>query len=148
MTEPEKARRYLEASLPLGRWAEASFRIGHDHAYIQQYIRRGVPYWLSEADRKILVKVYGLDPARLAPPAKSASLMRLVKRYRPRKQRKDQPAVDTRDGGQPEHDPGKLFLGRVWDGADEAGRASMLDHAEMIGDATVARIKNPGSMAG
>ena len=44
MRDPTAARRYLESVLPLGHWAAASYAIGRDHAYIQQYIRRGAPW--------------------------------------------------------------------------------------------------------
>ena len=71
------ARKYLEAALPLGQWSEVSKKIGHNHAFVQQYIRRGKPKFLAEADRNILVDLYDLDPERLKPPAKSAVLGRL-----------------------------------------------------------------------
>lgn len=87
MIESFAARKYLQGALPFGQWAAASFAIGHDHAYIQQYIRRGVPRWLNEADRKILVRLYGLDGDRLKPPPKSARTVRTVKAYRPRQSR-------------------------------------------------------------
>ncbi len=76
MADPVAARKYLEASLPLGQWAAASHAIGHDHAYIQQYIRRGVPRYLNEVDRDQLVKLYGLDADRLRPPPRTANLTR------------------------------------------------------------------------
>lgn len=40
--------------------------------YVQQYIRRGKPQYLFDADRRILVRLYKLDPEKLRPPVKRA----------------------------------------------------------------------------
>ena len=66
------ARQYLEASLPFGQWAVVSRAIGRNHAYIEQYIRRGKPKYLGETDRERLVELYGIDGARLRPPKRPA----------------------------------------------------------------------------
>ena len=87
MIESFAARKYLQGALPFGCWAAASYAIGRDHAYIQQHIRRGSPRFLSEADRNVLVKLYGLDPERLKPPPKSSKTVRTVKTYRARQTR-------------------------------------------------------------
>lgn len=76
MIDSVSARQYLEAALPFGQWQAASRAIGHDHAYIQQYIRRGVPRWLKETDRELLVALYELDADRLRPPSRSTNLTR------------------------------------------------------------------------
>ena len=73
MADPTAAaRRYLEASLPFGQWTAVSHALGRNHAYIEQYIRRGKPKYLGEADRERLVELYGLDGERLKPPKRSA----------------------------------------------------------------------------
>ena len=96
MADPTAARKYLEASLPLGQWATASYAIGHDHAYLQQYIRRGVPRYLNEVDRDQLVKLYGLDADRLRPPPRTANLtrFRVVAGQKALNKRGDQADVD------------------------------------------------------
>lgn len=43
--------------------AAASRRIGRNHAYLQQYVRRGSPRYLSERDRHLLARILSL-PAR------------------------------------------------------------------------------------
>lgn len=87
MIESFAARKYLQGALPFGCWAAASYAIGRDHAYIQQHIRRGSPRFLAEADRNILVRLYGLDPERLKPPGKPTKTVRPVKAYRARQTR-------------------------------------------------------------
>jgi|SRR5579862_134615 len=76
------ARRYLEAALPFGQWAAVSRLLGRNHSYIEQYIKRGKPKWLGEADRNKLVEIYGLDPAQLLPPPRSTDLGPAIDRYR------------------------------------------------------------------
>ena len=76
MIEDQKsaaARTYLETALPLGMWAEASKKIGHSHAFIQQYIRRGKPRFLTEPDRDLLARTYNLDAEILKPPRKPSA---------------------------------------------------------------------------
>ena len=79
MIEDQKsaaAGAYLETALPLGMWAEASKKIGHSHAFIQQYIRRGKPRFLTEPDRDLLARTYNLDAEILKPPRKSVRPIR------------------------------------------------------------------------
>jgi hypothetical protein len=79
LIEAEKsraARAYLEGALPFGMWAEVSKKIGHNHAFIQQFIRRGKPKFLAEADRDLLVRTYDLDAEMLRPPRKSVRPIR------------------------------------------------------------------------
>jgi hypothetical protein len=79
MIEDQKsaaARAYLEGALPLGIWAEASKKIGHNHAFIQQCIRRGKPKFLTEPDRDLLARTYDLDAEILKPPRKSVRPIR------------------------------------------------------------------------
>ena len=73
MADPTAARKYLEASLPFGQWTAVSHALGRNHAYIEQYIRRGKPKYLGETDRERLVELYGIDGERLKPPKRSAS---------------------------------------------------------------------------
>jgi hypothetical protein len=70
--ETDDARRYLEEFLTARDIAlsHASTALGYSHAYIQQYIKNGTPKYLSEADRELLVSLYGLDGERLKPPPK------------------------------------------------------------------------------
>jgi phage repressor protein C with HTH and peptisase S24 domain len=50
-------------------YAGLSRLIGKNAAYIQQFIRRGVPRRLSEADRRTLAKYFGVDEQLLGGPA-------------------------------------------------------------------------------
>lgn len=114
MADPtmETARSYLEASLPLGQWAAASHAIGRDHAYIQQYIRRGVPRWLREEDRDILCRLYDLDAERLKPPAKSANLAHINSHHPAGRDRDDKAEISLHRLDELIDDPGTLNL--VW----------------------------------
>jgi len=55
----ERGLKYLQVSAMLGRNA----------AYIQQFIRRGVPKKLEEGDRRKLARYFGIDEALLGAPA-------------------------------------------------------------------------------
>ena len=104
------AREYLRSMLPLGHWQAASNAIGRDHAYIQQYIRRGVPKWLAEADRNALVQAYpDLDPERLKPPPRLAVQ---AKRQHVPGQSHDQADIDIQGLREIIDDPGTLKL--IW----------------------------------
>jgi hypothetical protein len=72
MSEMNEARRYLKEALERGRhyMKHVSRVLGRNDAYIQQYIKNGVPEWLDERDRELLKERYGIDPAPLKPPAK------------------------------------------------------------------------------
>ena len=97
MIEDQKsaaARAYLEGALPLGIWAEASKKIGHNHAFIQQFIRRGKPRFLTEPDRDLLVRTYDLDAEMLRPPRKS---VRPIRRRPPRPAPRPLGGQDQRD---------------------------------------------------
>jgi hypothetical protein len=50
-------------------YAEVSRLIGRNAAYVQQYIKRGVPRRLAEADRRILALHFGVSEALLGGPA-------------------------------------------------------------------------------
>lgn len=52
-------------------YASLSRLLGRNAAYIQQYIRRGVPRKLDEDDRKILADYLGVDEAELGAPDRS-----------------------------------------------------------------------------
>lgn len=76
MNLPEEARAYLDGALRRKHvtLAEASRAIGRSHAYLQQYITRGKPRWLSESDRAGLVRLYELDDESLKPPPADLAL--------------------------------------------------------------------------
>ena len=97
MIEDQKsaaARAYLEGALPLGIWAEASKKIGHNHAFIQQYIRRGKPRFLTEPDRDLLARTYNLDAEILKPPRKSVRPIRRRPVSAPLVHSREKPASD------------------------------------------------------
>jgi hypothetical protein len=50
-------------------YASLSRLIGRNPAYVQQYIKRGVPRKLDEADRRTLARYFGIDEAVLGGPA-------------------------------------------------------------------------------
>ena len=50
-------------------YAGLSRLIGRNAAYIQQFIKRGTPRRLSEADRRILARYFGVEEAVLGAPA-------------------------------------------------------------------------------
>lgn len=67
---PEDCRRFLD-ELIRGRgedYASLSRLIGRNPAYVQQYIRRGVPKRLQEQDRRLLARYFGVSEARLGGP--------------------------------------------------------------------------------
>src|SRR5436190_22186188 len=49
-------------------YAGLSRLIGRNAAYIQQFIKRGTPRRLAEADRRILARYFGVDEAMLGAP--------------------------------------------------------------------------------
>ena len=49
-------------------YASLSRLIGRNPAYIQQFIKRGVPRKLDEADRTTLARYFGVDEAMLGGP--------------------------------------------------------------------------------
>lgn len=108
-TTSEDARKYLEDMLPLGQWRAASYAIGRDHAYLQQYIRNGKPRWLSEPDRNALVELYGLDADRLRPPLRIAQFPEHTGRHR-----RDQPRLDAKAIHEIESDPCLLQVVLSW----------------------------------
>lgn len=50
-------------------YAGLSRLLGRNPAYVQQYIRRGSPRRLAEADRRLLARYFGVDEAMLGGPA-------------------------------------------------------------------------------
>lgn len=108
MMDSEDARKYLEAALPMGQWRAASYAIGRDHAYIQQYIRHGKPRWLSEADRNALVERYGLDADMLRPP------LRLARVEHAGLQSHQQPRLDAETRRRIENEPCLLQIVLSW----------------------------------
>jgi hypothetical protein len=55
-------------------YAGLSRLLGRNPAYVQQYIRRGSPRRLAEADRRLLANYFGVDEAVLGGPAAAAGL--------------------------------------------------------------------------
>jgi hypothetical protein len=53
-------------------YASLSRMLGRNAAYIQQFIRRGVPRKLDEADRRKLARFFGIDERLLGAPAAAA----------------------------------------------------------------------------
>ena len=54
---------------PEDDYASVSAYIGKNHAYIQQYIKRGQPKQLRASDRNILARHYGVSPEYLGAPS-------------------------------------------------------------------------------
>lgn len=74
MDADEKARAELEQLILERRedFAGLSRLIGRNAAYVQQYIRRGVPRRLAENDRRVLANYFGVEEARLGGPPSSS----------------------------------------------------------------------------
>lgn len=53
-------------------YADLSRLLGRNPAYIQQFIKRGTPRKLDEADRRILARYFGVEEAVLGAPSPSA----------------------------------------------------------------------------
>lgn len=60
-------------------YASLSRLIGRNAAYIQQFIKRGVPRKLDEADRRTLARYFGIAEARLGGAADEAGVVRDVR---------------------------------------------------------------------
>jgi hypothetical protein len=56
-------------------YAEVSRLIGRNAAYVQQFIKRGVPRRLAEADRRSLAAHFGVPEAALGGPADTSALV-------------------------------------------------------------------------
>jgi hypothetical protein len=56
-------------------YAGLSRLLGRNAAYIQQFIKRGIPRKLAEADRKLLANYFGVSEASLGGPADTALKM-------------------------------------------------------------------------
>ena len=63
-------------------FAGLSRLLGRNPAYVQQYVRRGTPRKLDEADRAVLARYFGIDPHLLGgpppPPRVTGTAMRMV----------------------------------------------------------------------
>lgn len=87
LIDPHLGRYELESTLRAAglTLAAASRRIGRNHAYLQQYVRRGSPRQLSERDRQMLMRMLGRpagdapgSPARLAVDHAAAPMVRIA----------------------------------------------------------------------
>lgn len=60
---PQQARLELDRLIKNGRdgYAALSRMIGRNEAYLQQFIKRGVPECLAERDRRMLANFFGVD---------------------------------------------------------------------------------------
>jgi hypothetical protein len=76
--KPDDCRRYLEGALAEQdvKWNHVSEQLGHSHAYIQQYLKKGTPRYLREQDIQLLVRLYNLDGSRLREPPKEPRPLR------------------------------------------------------------------------
>lgn len=66
------------------KWSEVSLKIGKNHAYMQQFMKRGVPAKLPEDARSKLAEMFGLDETVLGAPLRE-----------PRAKRTDVPVQST-----------------------------------------------------
>jgi len=80
--EMDPVRKNLEALIAARgeSYSGLSELIGRNSAYIHQFIRRGTPRKLSENDRRILAKYFGISEELLGGPAPSASAERRPQR--------------------------------------------------------------------
>lgn len=77
----DKARSTLDELIMQRKcsYAEISRLLGRNVSYIQQYIRKGSPQYLDEADRAILARFFGVSEIVLGGPARSgAPVVQLV----------------------------------------------------------------------
>lgn len=129
MTEPqaaEAARRYLAETLEsegvyLG---PLSLQLGRNHAYIEQYIKRGKPRWLREPEREALVAaVPALDPERLKPPPKQ--LHHGVAKFGRSRKGHDEPQINPPRTGKFVDDPSTIELLDIWGNIRHAGQRQL-----------------------
>lgn len=78
--DDDQQRAALEALMAEQRigFAELSRVIGRNPAYLQQYVRRGTPRTLAEADRQRLARFLGVPESRLGGPA-AAGLVEIAR---------------------------------------------------------------------
>lgn len=71
---PIEARQGLERALKAAGsdLKNASEALGHNHAYLQQFISLGKPRYLHEQDRERLAELYNIDVQALKPPPKKS----------------------------------------------------------------------------
>lgn len=73
MSARRRVQRALETFGPHDM-RSVSRAIGRADSYIQQYITRGSPRWLSEVDRPIVARLLGIPEDELKPPALRKSM--------------------------------------------------------------------------
>lgn len=119
MTEPEVARKYLEAALAEAgvEMKVASEALGRNHAYLQQYIRTGKPRWLSQEMRDALAAAYGIDGDLLKPPP--INLRPTAKQLRTHGS--DQGKINAPRRRKLVDDPGTLQMLDIWDQITDPG---------------------------
>jgi len=118
--DPDDARRYLrEALAQIGvPMKHASELVGKSHAYIQQYLERGIPKWLPEPIRAALVTAYGLDADRLRPPP-----AKLHQRF----------DIHSQQFNQFRHDPHAVEVVELFTGLDERSRLVVVELMRRLG---------------
>ena len=124
MASQDEARRYLEEALAAAGtdMATASRAVARNHAYLQQYIRKGKPRWLPEQIRDGLAQLYQLDAERLRPPP--AKLQPAGTNKRAVRNGNDKAQVHAPGYGQFVDDPRTLELLGIW-GAMSAERREL-----------------------
>lgn len=114
-TAEEQARAYLDQAL---READLQMKVisetlNLNHAYLQQYIKRGKPRWLPEPIREGLVSlVPNLDGDRLRPPP--PILKSRVNPEGARRKGENEPQIDTPSQGEFIKEPSVLQLVRAY----------------------------------
>lgn len=68
---PQQVRRRLDELIRASSnddYASVSMLIGRNHAYVQQFIKRGVPQRLKEEDRRLIARHFGVSELELGGP--------------------------------------------------------------------------------
>ena len=126
-TNPKAARLYLDGMLAAAGipYSRVSIALGHNAAYIQQYIKRGKPPWLSEVDRNALVQlISGLDPEELRPPLARPLTAKLEHKRK----------VNAPGFGKFVEDPRKLALLEIYDALSPERQDYVFDSVRRLAD--------------
>src|SRR5689334_8989140 len=83
---------------------EASEAIGRNHAYLQQYLERGVPATLHEDDREALAPLLGVKPGDLRERLEDA-VKDAIKALPKNSVNDNTPRAQARDAGATRHSP-------------------------------------------
>ncbi|MFW2828650.1 S24 family peptidase [Sphingomonas sp. ID0503] len=131
MAEVSDPRKVLEAFVDERRadYAGLSRVLGRNPAYIQQFVKRGVPKKLDEADRRTLARYLGIDEALLGgptapPPADLVTVDRLDVRA----------SAGLGIGGMDDRPLTRIAFSRAWLRDLTGGRTEGLSIIEVRGD--------------